>query len=229
MELSLADAARMLALPEHTLYWWARRGEAPAYLVGDRYRFNEVELLEWAARRSLPARPAAGPRDPDAVQLKPALERGGIHRAVPGGDRAAVLRAVVDRLPLPDDSQRPLLLELLLSREDLGATAIGGGIALPHPRQPVLLGRGEPRAALALLERQVDFGAPDGEPVRALLVLICASVRAHLALLRSAARAFSDAPLRSLVLASAGDEELLQRLAQVESADGAPPVPEAAP
>jgi nitrogen PTS system EIIA component len=227
VELSLADAARMLSIPEHTLYWWARRGEAPGYLVGDRYRFSEVELLDWAARRNLAALPAALPRDPDALSLGEALRLGGIHRDVAGADRAAVLGAVVERLPLPDASQRPLLLELLVSREDLGATAIGGGIALPHPRQPLLVGRGEPRAALALLAAPVDFGAPDGQPVRALLLLLTATVRAHLALLRAAALAFSDAALRARILAGAPDAELLSRLAEVESAAGAAgPAPE---
>jgi PTS system nitrogen regulatory IIA component len=215
MDLSLADAARILGVPEHALYWRVRRGEIPAHLVGERYRFNKVELLEWAAQHDLATLPPLDPEQP--ASLGAALRRGGIHRDLQAADRDAALRALAECLPLPGAGDRELLIELLMSRESLGTTAVGGEIALPHPRQPIALGRREPLAALGLLARGVDFGAPDGRPVRALLMLVSPTPRQHLAMLGRAARAFSDPTLRARVLEAAGDGEILARLEALES------------
>src|SRR5512136_3449025 len=53
MQLTVRDAARLLGVTEQVLERWVRRGELPAQLVDDRYRFNRVELLEWAAQRKM--------------------------------------------------------------------------------------------------------------------------------------------------------------------------------
>lgn len=219
MELSLAEAARILGVSERTLYWRARRGEVPAHLVGERYRFNQVELLDWATQNSVAQLAPPGTPGAEPVGLSAALARGGIHRDLKAADRHASLQALVERLPLSGPS-RETLLELVASREDLDTTAVGGGIALPHPRQPIVLGRGEPLAALGLLSTPVDFHAPDGQPVTALLMLISPTARIHLALLREAARAFGDPRIRTLVTEPASDAVILDTLAGLEAGQG---------
>ena len=57
----------------------------------------------------------------------------------------------------------------LAMREQLGSTALGGGIAIPHCRIsncPAVL------AALLTLDAGVDFDAPDGRPVDLLFLLL---------------------------------------------------------
>src|SRR3954454_18864769 len=57
----------------------------------------------------------------------------------------------------------------ILSREELGSTGIGQGVAVPHTRHPTvqrLIG------TVALSRRGVDFAALDGEPVDILFLLI---------------------------------------------------------
>ncbi|HTO54801.1 MAG TPA: hypothetical protein VMR50_15555 [Myxococcota bacterium] len=55
--------------------------------------------------------------------------------------------------------QPPLLGELTLVREEIMATGVGVGVAIPHAQVP---GLAAPVAALGLAEPAVDFGAPDG-------------------------------------------------------------------
>jgi len=55
-----------------------------------------------------------------------------------------------------------LVLDALLAREALGPTGVGNGIALPHARLPdidTVLG------AFVLLDKPIDFGSVDRQPV----------------------------------------------------------------
>lgn len=53
-------------------------------------------------------------------------------------------------------------LERLIAREDLGSTALGYGVALPHCRHP---GIDQPTLMVVALATPIDFSAPDTEPV----------------------------------------------------------------
>jgi len=46
MDLTVRDAAKLLATSEKTIYRWIHEGELPCHRVSDRYRLNRVELLE---------------------------------------------------------------------------------------------------------------------------------------------------------------------------------------
>lgn len=61
------------------------------------------------------------------------------------------------------------ILKTLILREQLGSTAIGHGIALPHGRLTTLE---KPQAVVLVLENGVDFYAPDKEPVDIFFCLI---------------------------------------------------------
>lgn len=54
------------------------------------------------------------------------------------------------------------ILDVLKAREDLGSTALGKGLALPHAQ---LAGIEEPVKLFVRLERPIDFDARDGEPI----------------------------------------------------------------
>lgn len=61
-----------------------------------------------------------------------------------------------------------LLLELLTDREQLGSTAMGGGVAIPHCRTT---GTADSAAAILTLAQGVPFDAPDGAPVDVFIAL----------------------------------------------------------
>lgn len=54
------------------------------------------------------------------------------------------------------------VIEALQERESLGPTGVGHGVALPHAR---LVGLEQVRGAFIRLEKPVDFGAVDRQPV----------------------------------------------------------------
>ena len=83
------------------------------------------------------------------------------------------------------------MIESLKAREQLGCTAIGAGVAVPHSRVRGLT------QALALYIRPrapIPFDAPDGKPVAHIVVIFVPeqATHAHLQLLAGVAELFQD-------------------------------------
>lgn len=92
---------------------------------------------------------------------------------LPAADRAQVLRALAGRIAgrgLVRDADA--LFEKLWEREQLGTTAIGGGIAIPHCK---VEGLKSGVVGLGRASEGVDFGAADGQPVRLFFLVISPS------------------------------------------------------
>ncbi|MDP2831788.1 MAG: PTS IIA-like nitrogen regulatory protein PtsN [Pseudomonadota bacterium] len=102
------------------------------------------------------------------------------------------------------------VFESLFSREKLGSTALGYGIAIPHGRIKHL---NETACAFLRLKTPIDFDAPDGEPVDLVFVLLApaAATDVHLQILGELAAMFSDETFRAL-LRAAPDAATLHRL-----------------
>lgn len=221
MQLTLRQAARYLDVPEEDLERWADHGDLPAARVNDQYRFNRVDLLEWAAERHLTVAPeilAEPGGGPDLMpRLSDCIRAGGIHRDVQGADPEALLRNVVELLPLPPTVSPDFLLEMLLAREKLGSTALGSGIAIPHPREPLVMQVTAPLVSLCMLAEPVDFGSTDGMPVHTLFVLVTPSVRMHLHVLSLLSAALHDPVIRAKLEARAPSGELLAEIERLEA------------
>lgn len=211
MQLTTADVARLFAVSAGTVARWVQEENLPASEVDSQYRFNREELVEWATIHKL-AIPAAVLRPSGAapateLSLADALADGGVAYAVSGADRGEVLAAAIQGLPLPDDVDREALLGLFLARERLGTTAVGDGVAIPHPRCPLVLALPRSVVRLCFLAQPHDFGAADGKPIDTLFLMACRTVHEHLKLL---------ARLATLLRSDAFRQVLTQRLPPVE-------------
>jgi nitrogen PTS system EIIA component len=219
MELSVQDSARLLSVSEKTIYRWVKQGKLPAYRVNEQYRFNRAELLEWATsqRVNVSAEIFNEPRNGHApAGLVDSLCAGGIHYRVGGKDKSEVLRSAVDLMPLPDKVDRQFLLQVLLARESLGSTAIGKGIALPHVRNPVVMHVTRPMVTLCFLEKPIEFGALDGQPVHTLFTMLSPTVRAHLHMLACLSFALQQPSFSEVIVRQGSREEIF---AACESVD----------
>jgi PTS system nitrogen regulatory IIA component len=222
MQLSVKDAAALLRVPEDTMYRWVKEGLVPAYHIGGQYRFNRADLLEWATAHQMKLSADVFQDTPSggAAQspLAEALAAGGVLYEVEGGDKAEALRAILDVLHLPEEVDRGFLFEVLLAREALGSTGIGGGLAIPHVRNPVVLNISRPAVAVCFLKRPIDFGALDGLPVHTIFLLVTPTIRAHLQLLSRLAFVLRDAEVKAALARRAPRGELLAELARAEAA-----------
>jgi len=225
MNLTIAQAAKLLNTTENRIYRWIHDGQLPACRVEDKYRLNRIELLEWATARGMKVSPeifheAEDPLPPEL--LAQALKRGGHIPDLPGTDKRAVLREVCNRLPMPSNVNRDDLYNVLLAREALGSTAIGKGIAIPHPRGPIILGVQEPEVTLVYLQTPIDFSAIDNQLVHTLFVIVSPSVRLHLNLLSHLMFALQDGDFQGLLALRAPANQIIQRVQTVEAALATP-------
>ncbi|MDX1692156.1 MAG: PTS IIA-like nitrogen regulatory protein PtsN [Ketobacteraceae bacterium] len=87
------------------------------------------------------------------------------------------------------------LFDNLITRERLGSTAIGKGVAIPHCRAKHC---SHTIGALFKLQEPVDFDAQDDEPVDLMFVLLVPeeATEEHLQLLSQIAQRFSDENVR---------------------------------
>ena len=220
MLMNITDAANALQAEEKSVIQWIRKERLPAETVRGEYMINRAELLEWATARGLKVDPSVFRiKDDDSVHMPSifeAVEAGGIHYGVKGHDKETILKNVVDLLDLSEEIDPEFLLQVLLTREAVGTTAIGDGIAIPHVRNPILLQLPVSKIALCFLEKPVDFDAPDGKPVSILFTLTSPTVKVHLHLLSSLSFALKNQDLKKALTDRADRQTILGILKNME-------------
>ena len=222
----MRDSARLLNVPEKTLSRWAREGRLPASRVNEQYRFNRVELMEWAAMQRINFSTEICEEVEKPVGFSgvtEALKVGGIHFGVNGDDKVSALRAVVALMPLPEEVDRQFLLQVLLARESLGSTGLGDGIAVPHVRNPIVMRIPQPVITLCFLRKAIDFAAVDGKPVHTLFAIVSPTMRAHIHLLSRLAFALRQPRFAAVIARQATSEEIL---AESEAVNRGMPLPQ---
>jgi PTS system nitrogen regulatory IIA component len=87
------------------------------------------------------------------------------------------------------------VFDSLFTREKLGSTALGQGIAIPHGR---IKGMRDAQGAFLRLRTPIPFDAPDGKLVNLIFVLLVPerATDLHLQILSELAQMFSDKDLR---------------------------------
>ena len=112
---------------------------------------------------------------------------------------------------------RALVTDSLFSRERLGSTGLGHGVAIPHGR---IKGLKTPMAAVFQLSQAIGFDAPDELAVSLLIFLLVpeAATQKHLEILSESAELLSDAELREKLVSSTDSQQLYELIAGWQSA-----------
>jgi PTS system nitrogen regulatory IIA component len=112
---------------------------------------------------------------------------------------------------------RALVTDSLFSRERLGSTGLGHGVAIPHGR---IKGLKSPMAAVLQLSQSIGFDAHDELPVKLLIFLLVpeAATQKHLDILAEIAEMLGEVALREKLLASTDATELYQLISGWQSA-----------
>lgn len=221
MQISVLEIIKIFQVEEKTIYDWISKKQMPCLKVNGQYRFNYVELLEWALQNRIPLTPdiltlGESEHHPSEV-LSEALKRGGVYYDIPGKNRREVLGNMVSQLPFPMEVDRASLLEMFLAREGMESTAVGKGVALPHLRNPVVLNVEEPFVALCFLKEAVDFNAFDRKPVSILFAIVSPSIKTHLLLLSHLSFCLQDPGFQKYLQKRAFKEQLIAEVIVIES------------
>jgi len=128
-------------------------------------------------------------------QIAQILPPGNIMMGLDVGSKKRVFEQVGLRLESNEGIARSATYNALFSREKLGSTGLGEGVAIPHGR---IKGAQDVKGAFVKLVQPIPFDAPDGLPVDLLFVMLVpeASTEYHLQLLSELAQMFSDSEFR---------------------------------
>lgn len=154
------------------------------------------------------------------VNIDDILHRSCTSAEVVASSRKKALEAASDLLAehYSELSARALFDELM-SRERLGSTGLGEGVAIPHCRIPCKQIVG----AFLKLKEPVDYDAIDDQPVDLLFVLVVPPLEttAHLEVLAALARVFESPESRRRLRAQNSDGALYEELIGLASNDPA--------
>lgn len=185
MDLKIKDLVEWLQVPEKTIYGWIQENRIPCYRINHQYRFSRSEINEWILKNKVDVSDRImASSDVTHPSLLPALLRNGdIYYDVPGQSVKDVLKNAIDLIPTPPQLDKELVLSYLVQREEMMSTAVGNGIAIPHPRNPIISDIESECVAICFLKNDIDFHALDKLPVHTLFIILSANATRHLDIL----------------------------------------------
>ena len=218
MQLSVKELSKLLSVTERTIYRWVKDKDIPYYRIHDQYRFNRIEILDWATAHKMNVSQGLLHDDDNVVELSltDTIKKGGIYYRVEGREKKTLLSTVIELFNFPDDVKKSDLLEAMLIREELGSTGFGDGIAIPHARYPVVTHIPHALVSICFLEELVDYGAIDGKPVNCLFTLISPTVRSHLKMLSRIAYALKNPQVKEALVNQASRDVILNEIEKNE-------------
>ena len=227
MYLNIIQLAESFGVEESVAESWVRKEGLPAIEDRGRLLFDRRQVIDWAATRGLVAKAGflapVRPSSSSGRRIESLLRTGGIWRDVPAAEVLGVLERVVVALPGATPEVRRILAQRLRAPGGITWAPIGSGLALPHLRAHVALGRDSGLLAIVILRDTLSLSEapPDGVPVTRLLFFIAPSPRAHLEMLSQLSVALTRGSLRGLLLRGAPDAEIFTALANADIS-GAP-------
>lgn len=215
MEIGLDEVVKLLRVPEATVSRWVRQGYIPCTYRDGHYLFNPAILRSWARSKQIhfsQPRKATESAPQETTDLILALKLGGVHHQVPGSNKQAIFEAIEKHFALPASSS---LARQLMQRENLATTAIGQGIAIPHPHYPQDWGLGGAAVGVFFLETPFDFGATDQIPVYVLFTLLSSNSQVHLQLLSKLAQILHIPAMGEFIKTQPTSEDLVEQFQEI--------------
>jgi nitrogen PTS system EIIA component len=196
MNLSVKDVAELLNVSEKTIYRMIKDETIPCFRVGGQWRFDRGEIASWIEDTREFHHDSGGRgavSDDEYISVTDMLRRGGIYYHVAGETKEAAVMSCLERIKtaIPQiDIKR--LFDAIIERENLCSTAIGNGIAFPHPRPFREFTASLSSVALCRLARSIPFGALDNEDVDTLFLIFPKSERRFLRIQAKLSRLLKD-------------------------------------
>jgi PTS system nitrogen regulatory IIA component len=141
------------------------------------------------------------------MKISDTLKEDAIISELNATDKKAVLEELTGTLVEAYGVNQEEMVRVLLERERLGSTGIGGGIAIPHGKlgalKSLLMAFGRSR-------KGVEFDAMDGKPTHLFFLLLAPedSTGAHLKMLARISRSLKNSVFRERLMTAADGREL---------------------
>ncbi len=222
--LTIQEVARMLGADARRVERMAQRGEIPCQKVGGQRRFNRAEITEWLQQHmsAMSHDHLAGVdagiteqrrAEQDELVISPLLHAEGVMTDLDARTKQSTLRelvALAEKTGLLYDSRE--LVEAVILREEVGSTAMEGGVAIPHPRRPLPYVIAEPILVVARTIQPIVFGAPDGRLTSLFFLTASQDDRHHLHILARLCRMLHDEDVIARLQSAETPEEMIEQM-----------------
>jgi len=190
--MTLSEVADYLQLAERTVLRMAQRGEIPAAKVASQWRFLRPVIRDWLAGRMQMMAPdkllGASWNATRLLPLTEVIRPELMNLEIVPGPKEVILRQLLQPVQRSGFARDvPRLLAGLLERERMMTTAVGHGIAIPHPRRPIPGMFPEPAVAVGICREGTDFDAVDDQLVHLFFVICATREEVHLQLMAQVA------------------------------------------
>ncbi|GAB4226272.1 MAG: PTS sugar transporter subunit IIA [Chlamydiales bacterium] len=219
MDLGIKDVAELLNVSENSIYKWIKDGKMPAYLINKQYRFsrNEVENAVFLHHLGNDQDILEKFEDSEVLHsvgvkqygLYRAIHKGLVLNEIKGESKEEIISNTMQSVAEDLDLDAFVLTELLLDRENLMPTALGNGIAVPHTRD-FLLDKHYDAVTVVFLDKPIEYGALDRNPVHTLFFLFACDDKRHLNLLAKIAHLASKEDNVRFLKTKPSKQELLE-------------------
>jgi len=219
MELTIKEVANLLNVSDKTIQQWIQERKLPAYKIHKQYRFNKSELHAWIIENHIPVSDKILELkvSKQPLSLLDLLHKGKILYSLEGSSVRQVLTNAVWLIPIPDEIEKSDVLSALLQREEMMTTGIGNGIAIPHPRNPIITDIDSESVSICFLKNPVDFQAIDAKLVHTLFIILSANVSRHLEILSKVAFLCQQIEFIAMLEHQVEAEKIYQFIARQES------------
>ena len=148
------------------------------------------------------------------------LKNGGVFYNVKGDRLEVIFKSIISKINFPENFDTNKLCEELCHREELMSTAVGNGMAIPHPRYPLLTNDKDQKLVVCFLDKPVMMNPPDMRPVYVFFILLTSNTKTHLKMLSQLAFLFQKPEFRHLLEQKPSEEELLTEITNSLKVEG---------
>lgn len=215
--LTTGELSRTLGWSPRFIDGLVRTNKIPTRLVDGEARFSREALVDWledklhtldhegvVALDNQISPPAAEDAETDPITLQ--ITRQGILWGASADGPDGVLDSLAEFAQATGAvTDAAVLRQSLAERERLCSTALPGGVALCHPRQPLPDIVWKPFVRVICLAEPVPFGAEDALPTRLFFLLGSATDSGHLKSLSRLARILDETTKSALLRAPSAD------------------------
>ncbi len=197
---SLDELSRHLGRDRREIERLASRGRIPGRKTEGGWLFHEREITQWLERELREY------TDPELKALEESIRSEDLQSEIPV---CSLLTPETVEVPLDARTKRSVLeslvevagrtwqvwepakmLAAVQEREEVLSTAFAGGVAVPHPRNPLPQCLGGPVIAFGRTSQGIPYGAPDRGLTDLFFLVLCRDSRTHLQVLARLGRMF---------------------------------------
>lgn len=190
--LTTQELSKYLKLNEKTVLRMAQSGQIPGFKIANQWRFYLSAVDEYLQNKMVKS---SGydfdriVRTTDVMPLSRLVDNDTIKLNMDSNDKEGVLSelaSIAHKAGIAVSAKN--VLKQLEKREEMLSTAVGKGIAIPHPRNPSDELFKMPGVVIARSKEGIDFSSPDGKKVHLFFMTCAPDVVLHLKLLSKIAK-----------------------------------------